>query len=403
MRDFEFSARIVKTADIDAVEIHGHQGYLLDEFMTSLWNKRTDKYGGDLEGRLTLAYEIIEAVRRGAGADFPIIFRYPITHYLEGARDIEEGLEIARRLEAAGVAALSINGGCYETYNQTQPPTTQPRGCWVELAEMTKKVVDIPVIVSGKLGYPELAENVLREGKADFISLGRQLLADADWPKKAKEGRSEDIRPCLGCHKGCIARVRQGKHIGCAVNPAVGLERELVISPAENTKNVLVIGGGPGGMEAARVAALRGHDVTLWEKNNALGGNLIPASIPAFKDDYRILIDYLSTQMKKLGVSIELNKEASAEGVQRMKPDCVFVAAGAEPVIPKISGIEKGLKTGKVVTAIDSLLDELKVDEPTVIIGGGLVGCETALYLAQEQGRSVTVVEVLDSVALDME
>ncbi len=402
VRDFEFSARIVKTAEIDAIEIHGHQGYLLDEFMTSLWNKRTDKYGGDLEGRLTLAYEIIEAVKRGAGTDFPIIFRYPITHYLEGARDIEEGLEIARRLEAAGVAALSINGGCYETYNQTQPPTTQPRGCWVELAEMTKKVVDIPVIVSGKLGYPELAESVLQEGKADFISLGRYLLADAGWPNKVKEGRTDDIRPCLGCHEGCIARVRLGKHISCAVNPTVGLEREYVISTAEKKKNVLVIGGGPGGMEAARVAALRGHHVTLMEKNSDLGGNLIPASVPGFKGDYRLLIDYLSTQVKKLGVKIELNTEATKERVLGMKPDVAFLATGARPLVPDIEGIEKGLETGKVMTAVDSLLSEEKADDPIVIIGGGLVGCETALYLAREQGRSVTIVEVLDSVALDM-
>ena len=161
VRDFEFSAKVIRTAGIDAIEIHAQQGYLLDEFMTALWNKRTDKYGGDLDGRMRLTLELIEALRRGAGPDLPIIFRYPLTHYLEGARDIEEGLEVARRLEAAGVDALSINAGCYETYNFAQPPTTQPRGCWVELAEMTKKVVNIPVIVAGKLGYPEMAERVL--------------------------------------------------------------------------------------------------------------------------------------------------------------------------------------------------------------------------------------------------
>lgn len=402
VRDFELSARIVKTADIDAIEIHGHQGYLLDEFMTALWNKRNDRYGGDLDRRLRLPFELIAAVRKGAGADFPIIFRYPITHYLDGARDEEEGLEIARRLEAAGVDALSINGGCYETYNQTQPPTTQPRGCWIELAGKTKKTVNIPVIVSGKLGYPDLAETVLREGKTDFISLGRYLLADPDWPNKVKERRTEDIRPCIGCHEGCIGRVRLGKPIGCSVNPAVGHERDFSLGSAAIKRNVLVIGGGPGGMEAARVSALCGHTVTLWDKNSTLGGNLIPASKPAFKDDYRLLIDYLSRQIKKLGVNIELNKKATADMIQRMNPDVVFIATGAGHTIPDIKGIEKGLKTGKVVTAIDVLLGKKRVEESVVVIGGGLIGCETALFMARELKKTVTVVEMLDGVGQDM-
>jgi len=402
VKDFEFSARIIRDADIDAIEIHGHQGYLLDEFTTAIWNKRTDKYGGDLNGRLRLGLELIGAIRKGAGPDFPIIYRYPLTHYLEGGRDVEEGLEIARRLEAAGVNALNITAGCYETYNLAQPPTTQPRGCWVELAEMTKKVVSIPVIVAGKLGYPELAERVLLEGKADFIALGRYLLADPEWSNKVKEGRIEDIRPCLGCHEGCITRVRQCKHISCAVNPAVGLEREFTITPAEKKKSVLVIGGGPAGMEAARVAALQGHKVTLWEKKNTLGGNLIPASVPDFKDDYRLLINYLATQINKLKVKVELEKEATPELIQRMKPDVVFVATGAIPIIPEIKGIEEGLQTGKVVTAVDLLLGKKEIGELVVVIGGGLIGCETALYLAQERGKKVTVIELLDSIARDM-
>jgi len=402
IKDYEFSAEVIKDAGIDAIEIHGHQGYLLDEFMTALWNKRTDKYGGSLEGRLRLPIELIKAIRRAAGAEFPIIFRYAITHYLEGGRDIKEGLEVARRLEAAGIDAISVNAGCYETYNIAQPPTTQPRGCWVELAKMTKEVVKIPVIVAGKLGYPELAERVLQEGKADFIGLARYLLADPDWPNKVKEGRTEDIIPCLGCHEGCIARVRQHKHISCAVNPSVGLERDSVITSAEKKKSVLVIGGGPAGMEAARVAALRGHQVTLWEKGNALGGNLIPAAVPEFKDDYQLLIDYLVTQINKLGVRIELGKEATPELIRKMKPEIVFVATGAVPVIPKIKGIKEGLDTGRVLTAVDLLLSKKEPGESVVIIGGGLIGCETALYLVKEKGKKVTIIELLESIARDM-
>lgn len=389
VRDFEFSARIISMADIDCIEIHSHQGYLLDEFLAALWNRRTDKYGGDLNGRLRLALELVEAVKRGAGPDFPVLFKYPLTHYLEGGRDIQEGLEIAKRLETAGVDGLSINGGCYETYNRAQPSTTQPRGCWVELAEMTKKVVKIPVIAAGKLGYPDLAERVLQEGKADFIALGRYLLADPEWANKVKEGRPEDIIPCVGCHEGCIARVRKFQRIGCAVNPATAVEKELAIHPAGKKKSVLVIGGGPAGMEAARVSALRGHKVFLWERQDMLGGNLIPAAIPDFKDDYKLLIKYLSTQIKKLGVTIELRKMATPELIQKFSPDVLFIATGAQHVIPDIEGIETWRAKGRVVTAVDALLSIREIGRSVVVAGAGLIGCETALYLAKKGKRAV--------------
>jgi len=387
VKDFELSAKIVRLADIDAIEIHSHQGYLLDEFMTALWNKRTDKYGGDLEGRLRLPLELVEAVKRGAGPDFPILFKYPLTHYLEGGRTVEEGLEIARRLEAAGVYGLSINGGCYETYNRAQPPTTQPRGCWVDLAEMTKRAVKIPVILAGKLGYPDLAEKVLQEGKADFIGLGRYLLADPEWANKVKEGRPEDIIPCLGCHEGCIARVRKFQRIGCAVNPATGLEKKLSIHPAKRRKSVLVVGGGPAGMEAARVSALRGHKVTLWEKQDMLGGNLIPAAIPDFKDDYKLLINYLVTQIKKLSVTVELGKVATPDLIRNFSPDIVFIATGATHVIPDVEGIEEWMEKGRVITAIDALLERKYIGKSVVVAGAGLIGCETALYLAKKRRK----------------
>ena len=390
VRDFEFSARICRLADIDAIDIHSHQGYLLDEFLTPLWNKRTDKYGGNLDGRLRLAVELVEAVKRGAGPDFPVLFKYPLTHYLEGGREIEEGLEIAKRLEAAGVDALTITGGCYETYNRTQPPTTHPRGCWVDLCEMAKKVVRIPIIASGKLGYPDLAEKVLQEGKGDFIGLCRYLLADPEWANKVKEGRPEDIIPCVGCHEGCIGRVRKYQHISCAVNPAAGVERELTILPAERKKSVLVIGGGPAGMEAARVSVLRGHEVTLWEKQNQLGGNLIPAAVPDFKDDYRLLLDYQTTQIRKLGVAVEFGKEATRESIQAFSPDVVFIATGAAQVIPAIEGIDGGVRSGKVLTAVDLLMGRHDPGKSVVVMGAGLIGCETALHLAK-MGKKVTI------------
>jgi len=390
VRDIEFSARICLLADIDAIEVHGHQGYLLDEFVTSLWNKRTDKYGGDLDGRLRLAMEIVEAIKRGAGQDFPVLFKYPLTHYFEGGREIAEGLEIAKRLEAAGVDGLTITGGCYETYNRTQPPTTQPRGCWVDLCEMTKRVVRIPILASGKLGYPDMAEQVLQAGKADFISLCRYLLADPEWPNKVKEERAEDIVPCVGCHEGCIARVRKYRHISCAVNPAAGEERELVVRPADRKKSVLVVGGGPAGLEAARVSALRGHKVMLWETQDRLGGNLIPAAVPDFKYDYKLLLDYLNTQIRKLGITVELEKEGSLESIRDFNPDVVFIATGAAHAVPEIEGIVEGIKSGRVMTAVDLLLGRKDPGKSVVVMGAGLIGCETALYLAKK-GRKVMI------------
>ncbi|MFC1982904.1 FAD-dependent oxidoreductase [Chloroflexota bacterium] len=394
---FELAAETVRTSGIDAVEINAHSGYIVDQFQTAIWNRRTDKYGGDLEGRLRFAREVIKGIKKRAGADFPVIYRLGLTHYLDGGRTVEEGLEIIKKLEVEGVDAFHIDAGCYESRYWPTPPTTQPPGCMVNLAEMAKRVAKVPIIAVGKLGQPELAEEVLQEGKADFIALGRPLLADPDWPNKVREGRPEDIRPCIGCYEGCRPKMTEGSYFSCTVNPATGKERKFTIIPAEKGKSVLVVGGGPAGMEAAMIASQRGHKVTLWEKGNALGGNLIPASIPDFKQEYRTLLNYLSTQVKKLGVTIKLGQQATPQLIEEMNPDVVFIVTGATPVIPEIPGAGKD----QVVTATDLLLGKKEAGESVVIIGGGLIGCETALYLAQ-QGKKVTIIEILDSVAGDM-
>jgi 2-enoate reductase len=394
---FEFAAQIVSLSGIDAIEVNCHGAYLLDEFTSSFWNKRTDKYGGDLEGRTRFLIEAIKATKKGAGDDFPLIVKLSLTHHIPGGRGIDEGLEIAKRLEAAGVDGLEIDAGCYEVRYWLNPPTTLPVGCAVDLAAMVKGVVKIPVIAVGKLGDPELSERVLKEGKADFIALARPLVADAEWVNKVKEGRPEDIRPCIGDHEGCHKRLYENKYWSCTVNPAAGNEREFTIEPAQKKKAVLVIGGGVGGMEAARVSALRGHRVALWEKGDALGGNLIAASIPDFKEEFRRLIDYYVSQMEKLGVDVQLGKEVTPGLIKEKMPEVVFIATGSTPIIPEIPGV----KREEVVTAVDLLLGKYKPGDSVIIIGGGLVGCEAALHLTRKN-RNLTIVEILDSVMGDM-
>jgi len=397
---YVLGAIITRAAGFDAVEIQGGHGYLITQFMSPYSNKRTDEYGGDFEGRMKFPLRIVEGVRAAVGPDFPIIFRLSADEYIEGGLTLEDNKLIAQRLESAGVDALSVVASIYESppwYTRIYPTMGMPMGCNVPLAQEIKKVVDIPIIVAGKLGDPVLAEEVLRDGKADLIAMGRPLLADPEIPKKAAEGRLDDICPCLYCNEACAGNLSRMWHIGCQVNAALGREREYVIKPAEKIKRVLIIGGGPGGMEAARVAALRGHDVTLFEKEEKLGGQLIPASIPQFKQPIKDQIEYLKNQIKKLGVNIELGREATPGLVRELKPDAVILATGANPLIPDIPGV--GLE--KVATASDILLGKRDAGEKVVIIGGGEVGSELAWFLA-EKGKRVTIVEMLYGVAMDM-
>jgi len=396
---FGAAAQIAASAGIDGVEIHGHEGYLIDEFTTALWNRRTDKYGGDLEGRLRFPIEIIEKVKETMGRNFPVIYRYGLKHflkkpwvgalerggYVDAGRGVEEGLEMAKLLEKAGADALHVDAGCYESWYWAHPPIYQPHGCMVDLAAGAKAVVDIPVIAVGRLGVPELAETVLEEEKADLIALGRALLADPYWPKKAQEGRVEDIRPCIGCHDKCWPA--GGGPMSCSVNPSCGRERIYALRPASKPKRILIAGGGVAGMEAARVAAIRGHKVTLYEKTERLGGHLIEASVPEFKQDLKRLLDWYTAQLGKLDVKINFETEVTPELVKREKPDVVIVATGSEPLVPEIPGKEKL----RVATCCDLLRGREKPGDTIVVYGGGLEGCETALWLAK-QGKRVTVV-----------
>lgn len=410
VKKFGEAAGIAAMAGFDGIEVHAmHEGYLIDQFTMSMFNKRTDKYGGDLKGRLTLPIEILREIKGTLGKDFPVQLRFSIKSYLkdwsqggvpgeefeEKGRDIEESLEAARILEAAGYNAFNADAGTYQAWYWAHPPRYMEHGCYLPLTEKLKKAVGVPVMAAGRMEIPELAKKAIEQNKADLVMLGRGLLADPYWPRKVMEGKTEKIRPCLGCHDGCLGRLTLGRPISCAVNPSCGREKEYALQSATVTKNVMVIGGGIAGMEAARVVALRGHRVTLYEKTDKLGGHLIEAAIPDFKDDEERLLGWYKTELSDLNVKINLNTEVTPDIVQEKKIDAVIIATGSRPVMPDISGIGKD----SVVTATDLLLGKKKAGENVVIAGGGLIGCETALWLAR-QGKNVTIVEMAEDILL---
>jgi 2-enoate reductase len=404
VKAFGRAAEVLADAGIDGIELHAHEGYLFDQFATALWNRRKDKYGGSLEGRLQLAFEVLREIKGRAGQNFPVQYRFGLKHYvkalnsgalpgesfIEAGRDIEEGLQVAQKLEAAGFDSLHVDAGCYDSWYWPHPPVYQQPGFMVNMAAAVKKAVKIPVIGVGKLGLPELAEKVIAEGKADMVAIGKALLTDPFWVKKVEEGNVEHIRPCIGCHDGCMGRVTKGRPLSCAVNPATGRERFYRLERTERPRKVLVIGGGPAGLEAARVASLRGHQVVLYEKANALGGHLLEASVPDFKKDLARLLDWYKKELEDLNLEIKTGFEVSPAGVKKENPEVTILAAGSIPIVPDIPGMEKEM----VSTAIDLLLGKKKAGEKVLVLGGGLIGCETALWLGR-QGKKVTIVELL--------
>jgi 2-enoate reductase len=392
---FGYAAMRCREAGADCVELHGHEGYFMDQFMTGLWNRRDDRYGGSREKRLTFAREAIAAIKHEAGEDFPIIYRFGITHYLEGGREEEEGLWIAGELEKMGVAALHVDAGCYETGWWPHPPQYQPPGCMVELAAKVKKTSKLPILTVGRLQYPEVAEKVLEEGKADFIVIGRGLLADPEWVNKVASGKTAEIRPCIGCHEGCLWQMIGGEPTSCSLNPTCGHETEWQLTPLKEKRSLLVIGGGPAGSEAARVGAERGFEVTLWERSDRLCGNLWLAAKPGFKKDIADYIDYLTTLAEGLPIDLVLNKKATAEDIKSFGADHVILATGAQMEPPTFEG-------SNVLTAIQVMDGMQPPGERVLVMGAGVIGCETAVYLAK-QGKQVDLCSRMDADDLDMD
>ncbi len=407
VKNFATAAALVKEAGGDGVEIHAvHEGYLLDQFAISFFNHRTDEYGGSLENRLRFAKEIVEAIKAACGEDFPVSLRFSVRSYVkdfnrgalpgeefeEKGRDLAEALEAAKLLESYGYDMLNCDNGSYDSWYWPHPPVYMPKACNLEDVMKVKEVVNIPVVCAGRFDDPDLAEKAISEGKIDMMGMGRPLLADPELANKFCEGRLDDIRPCISCHQGCLARIFQHKDISCAVNPACGREKSMVVTPAETAKHVAVVGGGLGGMEAARVSALRGHTVDLFEKTGELGGVFVWAASLDFKEDDRRLLAWYKKQMADLGVNVHLNCEATADTVADY--DEVYVATGATE--RKLD--TPGFDSPNVTYAIDTLSahDEFEGDD-VVIIGGGLTGCEIAYDLGRK-GKKVTIVEMTETI-----
>jgi 7beta-hydroxy-3-oxochol-24-oyl-CoA 4-desaturase len=404
---FGEAARRAREGGCDGVELHAAHSYLMvGSFLSPLRNRRTDAYGGSLEGRLRLCIEVVREIKAKAGKDFPIILRISGDEMMPGGRTIEETQCIAPILVEAGVDAFHVSAGVVPLVNwRVIPPTGTPLGLNRHLSAAVKQVVNVPVLVVGRINDPVVAEDILDRGQADMVVLGRALLADPDLPNKAKEGRLDDITPCVGCSIGCFTRLVSLQPLTCINNPTVQKEREMVLTPAAKAKKVLVAGGGPAGLEAAWVAALRGHRVTLCEKEATLGGQYNLAAVPPLKQELSRTIKYLSTQARKAGVKVELNMEVTPEFVAEHAPDVVVVATGGAPLIPDIPGVGGQ----KVVTAHDVLAGKVVVPNGNVlVVGGGMVGLEVADFLADPGDNpfigstNVTVLEMTDTVGANM-
>ncbi len=397
VKAFGTAAQRAKEGGFDMVEIHGHVGYLVDQFMRKTWNKRTDKYGGSFENRMRFAVELIQEIRERVGPDFPISFRLAVDLGNTDARSIEESQEIALRLETAGVDAIHADAGCYESLELVFPTAYMGDACLAYTAKAIKEVVNIPVIAVGNM-TPDTGAEILSSGQADFIAFGRQMLADPEFPSKVKKGQVEDIRPCIRCNEKCLGYAFRNLPISCAVNPVTGKEKYYELKKAETPKRVLVIGGGPAGMETARVARLKGHDVILMEKSDTLGGQLKAAKTSGFKKELHGLVCWYRRQLERVGVDIRMNEMATEASVRQMNPDAVVLATGAIPSIPIIPGIEGE----NIVEVSDFYIHNKPVEGNRIVVaGGGLSGCDAALDLANA-GKQVTIVELLPELAVGM-
>ncbi len=384
-------------AGFDGVEIHGAHGYLIAEFMSPYSNKRTDKYGGHLLNRMRFPLEVVANIRAKTRNDFGLGFRISCDEFVPGGRSIEDTKAIAILLERARIDVLHVSCGVYASADKIVPASSTPHGWLAGYAEEVKKVISMPVITVGRINDPFVADSIIAGRKADFVAMGRASLADPEFPKKAAAGEFDEIRPCIACNEGCIGILFTDQPIKCVLNPTLGKEAELAIKPAAVKKKLLVIGGGPAGMEAAITAAKAGHKVSLYEKEGHLGGLFYLASVPPNKGEIGNFVGWQIGQLDKMKVNVTLNAEVTPELIDSEKPDVVILATGGRPVLPEISGVDKP----NVVHAYTVLAGKVAVSAKVVVIGGGMVGAETANHLANH-GKVVTLVEMMSEIATEV-
>lgn len=382
----------MKEAGFDAVEVHGGHGYLISQFLSPLTNRRIDEYGGSVERRARFACEVLERMREKVGPDFPVILRVSGSDFVPGGITIEDCARQAPLFVEAGADAIDVSASEQASIQWQYPTFLFPAGVLVPLAEAIKKAVKVPVITIGKIGDPFLAEEILSQGKADFIAMGRALRANPEFPNKAKAGRFDDIRRCiycLHCLHFPIPHYRPLHHIlSCTMNPAIMREEEFAVEPSPSPKKIMVVGGGPAGMEAARTLAERGHQVTLYEQTDELGGQWrIACHQEQKKEDFPHLLEYQIRGLERAKVRIQMNTEVTPDLVKEAKPDAVVVATGAKPKSLDVPGVEKK----HVVQAVDVIMGKAEVGDSVVVIGGRYVGMELADQLA-DQGKKVSLV-----------
>ena len=397
------AAQLMKLSGFAGVEIHAlHWGYLLDQFAMSITNRREDEYGGSLENRLRICREIIEGIKQTCGSDFPVSMRLGLKSYISGlekpsftgeneaGRTLEEGIRIARLLEEYGYDMLNVDVGTYDSFYYACAPMFVPQGYVLPLAEKVKEAVHIPVMCGGRMDNPEMVEKALAEGKIDGAVMGRPSLADPYIPKKLVMGRPDKIRPCLACNVGCMGKLRSGEHISCAVNPLLRKEGYHSPEKALVSKKVAVIGGGIAGMEVARTAKMRGHDVTIYEKSDHLGGLLIAAGAHVYKPEIGKLVEWYKGELRDLKVPVVFNREMKADDIRALAPDVAVFAVGSHPFMPPIKGIDHP----KCVSGVKALETGRDVGETVAVVGAGWIGCEVAVDYAM-QGKKVILIDAV--------
>ena len=390
VKDFGITAGNAKEAGFDGIEIHAAHGYLIHEFLSPNCNHRIDEYGGSYPNRLRFLHEVYDACREAVGADFPIMVRISAEEETEGGRKFQDTRQILKEMESWGVDAIHLSIGMYGVLSSVGTVASHyaKHGWTVEFAAEAKSFLKIPVVAVGRIREPDMAEDILAEGKADFIGMARESLTDPHWPEKAKEGRLNDIRHCVGCLQGCTASTYQGIPLNCMINPELGHEFEYDYSKAPVSKTVYIAGAGPAGLEAARAAAIKGHIVELFEAKNTVGGQFISASYPPYKGDYGEYIAWLNREIAKYNnLHLHLNTALTLDTIEKAKPDKVIIATGAKGFVPNLPGIDGA----NVVQAEDVLLGKVNTGMKVVIAGAGTVGTETAAFLGTQCKEKVTL------------